>query len=470
MTTRILFVLLAACFQSVVAFCENNLIAKSDTTRLYIENQSSKAINFIIRSLTDDVEIEYRSQKKQDTLAIFHLSPLHLVVLRRDSVNDYIHSTFIINSGENIYIQQYPNQIAAFIKGNSFRNNELAFYTAMQQKLGNYEGYMVENKPFKKLPPVVRLQKIKELYTQRKVFLAEYAKITPLGASFMKRVEKSFYYRQYTDFLTLYLDDNTFKSSYRAIKPIADFISQMDIDESFYDLMDYADALQAKLLIETPNSKDYSGLYQKVKRDFTGNTRIFLLYKILMYSERSPQLGNLINDYIKVGTHEVLKNKIIDMYGLGKTLEIKPDNSNDINDATIVRLATKQQVGWKDLMKNEKTKYVDFWASWCGACRDEMRDSKKLMEEYRNKGIEFIYISVDENIGSWENASKKEDLSADNSYLLPNPKISVITELYNIRSFPRYMIIGKDGNIINANAPRLSNPKIRELFDELLKK
>lgn len=369
-----------------------------------------------------------------------------------------------------MYIQQYPNQITAFIIGDSLRNNELAFYMAMQKKLGNYEGFMVEDKPFKKLPPVVRLQKIKELYIQRKVFLAEYAKIAPLTAPFMKRVERSFYYRQYIDFLTLYLDDKSFKSSYHTLKPIADFIRKMDIDEAFCDLTDYANALQAKLLVETLNTKDYSGLYQKVKRDFTGNTRNILLYKILMYAERSPELGNLINNYVKVGTHEVLKHKIIDMFGLGKTLEIKVDSSNDINSVTIVRLATNQQVGWKDLMKNENTKYVDFWASWCGACRDEMRASKKLTEEYRNKGIEFIYVSVDENVGSWENASKKEGLPEANSYLLPNPKKSAITELYNIRSFPRYMLIGRGGKVVNINAPRLSDPKIRELFEELLKK
>lgn len=468
MKTQIVFVFIFSFFQSVVFGYK--LPTKTDTTRLYIENKSSKQLVFNINSVTDDVKIEYRSNKEKDTVVIFHQSPLHLVTTRRDSINDYVHTTFVVNSGENIYIQQSPNQLKAFIKGNSLRNNELAFYTAMQQKLGNYEGFMVENKVFKKLPPVVRLQKIKELYAQRKAFLVEYAKKTPLSAAFIKRVEKSFYYRQYTDFLTLYLDDKTFKSSYPTNKPIADFIKNMEINENFCDLTDYADALQNKLLVETLNTKDYNELYQKAKRDFTGNTRNVLIYKVLMYAERSPELGDMINDYVKIGTHEVLKRKIIDTFGLGKTIEIKPDKSNDISDATIVKLATKQQVGWENLLKTNKPTYVDFWASWCGACRDEMRNTKKLKEEYRDKGIEFIYISVDENIGSWENASKKEGLPEENSYLLPSYKKSAIAEQYNIRSFPHYMIIGTDGSIINANAPRLSDPKIRESFDELLKK
>lgn len=134
----------------------------------------------------------------------------------------------------------------------------------------------------------------------------------PLSSAFIKRVEKSFYYRQYTDFLTLYLDDKMFKSSYRTNKPIADFIRNMEINENFCNLTDYDDALQNKLLVETLNTKDYNELYQKVKRDFTGNTSNVLIYKVLICAERNPELGDMINDYVKTGMHEVLKRKIID--------------------------------------------------------------------------------------------------------------------------------------------------------------
>lgn len=57
-----------------------------------------------------------------------------------------------------------------------------------------------------------------------------------------------------------------------------------------------------------------------------------------------------------------------------------------------------------------------------------------------------------------------------NGYLPPNPKKSAIAKQFNISSIPRYVVIGKNGKVINANAPRPSDPKIRELFDELLKK
>ena len=470
MTTRILCLVLALCWPNISAFCGINLAAKSDTTRLYIENKSKQVISFEIHSLTDEVEVSYATNKKQDTLLVFHQSPLNIITVRSDSTNDFIHNTFIVSSGESIYIRQEPDQIIVFKTGNSLRNNELAFFASMQQKLGNYEGFMVEETPFKRLAPAARLQKIRDLYGQRKLFLENYAKSSPVSQNFKERVGQSFYYRQYTDFLSLYLDDKKFKTAYRANKPIADFIRQMEINDAFYNSTDYVNALQAKLLIETLDSRKHSELYQKVKRNFTGNTRDILLYKMLIYAEKSPQLGSLINDYVRTAANEILKNKIVNSYGSGTTMEIKADNGNDMNTATIVKLATKQPVKWKDLLKNENVKYVDFWASWCLACREEMRDSKKMTEEYTSRGIEFIYVSVDENVGSWENASKKESLPATQSYLLPNPKKSVVAKQFKISSFPRYMLIGKNGKVINADAPRLSDPKIRELFDELLKK
>lgn len=456
--------------QSTFAIVGNTLTANADTTKLYIENTSNQELSFEINSLTDEVEMYYRSKKKQDTLTIFHHSPLHLITIRHDSINDFIHNTFVINRGESIYIQQTTTQITAVKRGDTLRNNELALFASMQQKLGNYEGFMVEETSFKRLSPAVRLLKIKNLYGERMLFLEKYSKVNPVGKAFKDRIRKSFYYCQYTDFLTLYTNDTKFKTSYRANKTIADFIRQMEVSDNFYDLTDYANALQAKLLIETPDLKNYNALYQKAKQNFSGNTRNVLLYKMLVYAEKSPQLGSLINDYVKTGTDQMLTNKIVNNYGLGTTIDIKADKSDDINTATLLKLATKQQVQWKDLLENENIKYVDFWASWCVACREEMRNSKEITEEYASKGIEFIYVSVDENVGSWENASKKEGLSTTQSYLLPNPKNSLIAKQFKISSIPRYILIGKDCKIINADAPRLSDPKIRELFDELLRK
>ena len=42
-----------------------------------------------------------------------------------------------------------------------------------------------------------------------------------------------------------------------------------------------------------------------------------------------------------------------------------------------------------------KVVYVDFWASWCGPCRDEMPEFMQLQNQYRDKGVQFVGIAAD---------------------------------------------------------------------------
>jgi thiol-disulfide isomerase/thioredoxin len=120
------------------------------------------------------------------------------------------------------------------------------------------------------------------------------------------------------------------------------------------------------------------------------------------------------------------------------------------------------------LVQNQRVSYVDFWASWCAPCRAEMPDSKKLREEYRDKGVNFIYISIDQNTAAWERAAKQIGIAASESFLLPKGKDSDMARQFKITAIPRYMIIGEDGRVIDANAPRPSDPAMRQKLDALL--
>lgn len=79
-------------------------------------------------------------------------------------------------------------------------------------------------------------------------------------------------------------------------------------------------------------------------------------------------------------------------------------------------------------------------------------------------------ISMDENKVAWRKAMRAEDLKETQNYQLVANFESSLAKQFKIQSIPRYVIIGKDGKIINQDAPRPSDPKIRKVFDELLKK
>lgn len=116
-----------------------------------------------------------------------------------------------------------------------------------------------------------------------------------------------------------------------------------------------------------------------------------------------------------------------------------------------------------------KVVYIDFWASWCGPCRQQFPYSKKLHEgltKKQRKNIEFLYISIDATEEAWKKAVEQYDLQGVN-VISPGNWNSEVCKYFGINSIPRYMIMDKNGNIVDPNAKRPSDESVLDLLLEL---
>ncbi|QYJ69258.1 TlpA family protein disulfide reductase [Flavobacterium litorale] len=113
--------------------------------------------------------------------------------------------------------------------------------------------------------------------------------------------------------------------------------------------------------------------------------------------------------------------------------------------------------------------YIDVWATWCGPCRKEIPYLKAIEAEYHNKNIAFVSISVDnqKNHSKWKRFVKKEALGGI-QLIADKDWSSTFVKYYNIRSIPRFILLDTEGNIVNTDAPRPSDPALKMIFDELL--
>lgn len=112
---------------------------------------------------------------------------------------------------------------------------------------------------------------------------------------------------------------------------------------------------------------------------------------------------------------------------------------------------------------------VDVWATWCGPCRAEFPYLKQLETDIKGKPIQIVSISVDDNEDKekWLAMIKNESLGGIQLFAGSKDNFS---DYYKINAIPRFLVFDKNGKIVTVDAPRPSDPQLKELlFSEAAK-
>lgn len=113
--------------------------------------------------------------------------------------------------------------------------------------------------------------------------------------------------------------------------------------------------------------------------------------------------------------------------------------------------------------------FIDFWASWCSGCIMDIRQSQASKEYLADKGIAYLYISIDEDIGSWQKSAADNDVTK-NSYLSFEDWKSPMVKFLEIGSIPRYILLDRQHRIVSMDAPRPTPwdlPALKRLVESL---
>jgi peroxiredoxin len=99
------------------------------------------------------------------------------------------------------------------------------------------------------------------------------------------------------------------------------------------------------------------------------------------------------------------------------------------------------QVSLNDLRGN--VVMINFWATWCGPCREEMPHLEALHQRYSDLGFTLLGVNVEEDSRLSDSFLEETPVSFD---ILFDPKNSV-SEMYDVVAMPSTVMVDREGNM-----------------------
>ena len=173
--------------------------------------------------------------------------------------------------------------------------------------------------------------------------------------------------------------------------------------------------------------------------------------------------------YVKLAANDKGINRIKEKYDRIKTLKKgSPSPSFNYPDSSGKNISLESLKG--------KLVYVDVWATWCGPCKAQIPFLKQLEEKYREEDIAFVSLSIDQlkNISKWKDMIVDKELEGIQIIADKAWRSKFVTD-YVIEGIPRFILIDKDGNLMDPMAPRPAiyvegemqlNDEIQKIFED----
>ncbi|MGJ1433537.1 TlpA family protein disulfide reductase [Sphingobacterium spiritivorum] len=211
------------------------------------------------------------------------------------------------------------------------------------------------------------------------------------------------------------------------------------------------------------NEEQLKIVYDQAKKQLSGKVRSTVMFTVLnalfITSEDAKVYKPFLDQFVYDGGSDEDAAELLHIYNttIKLTVEKEPPVFT-LDDLEGKKVSLKDFAG--------KVVYIDFWASWCSPCRAEMKNGAPVLHARLadNKDMVFLYISIDDSEDKWRKAINEDQI--EGIHLLSKGGVkSPVARAFNIAGVPRYVIIGRDGRVIDSAAPR---PSENIAYDKLM--
>ncbi len=390
---------------------------------------------------------------------------------------------FLVYPGEHIIIKKGKDNNYTFLKrhGSRRRNKELSFFTTFN----NIYAYPVPQRTYSlSLDTILTLEeklksKIQNSVKKSRQLFDSLAKADRVHKKFKKIAGDYLADRDYVSLYDFYKQNkdtlqasHLYKQKCEQLIPYFNGITKLPVLNGVF--VAFNEVAKEVLPYDVSRIKDnaaFRACFDSVDNKFTAIPRDYLLSQLMYaaYKSRIDVDSSYVERYQTTTSNTDLKKLINKVKSQQEQNDAK---ALTISSNSLLSVDGKTTSALENIMAGNKGKImlVDFWATWCAPCRDEVPYLNKLMQFYPADKFVLLRISIEKEVQPWQKFIIANNTDISNNYLLINPEKSALIKQYEIDEIPRYMLIGKDEKIMNADAPRPSDPKLKAMLDDLVNK
>lgn len=187
-------------------------------------------------------------------------------------------------------------------------------------------------------------------------------------------------------------------------------------------------------------------------------------------------INKFVTDYVNTNGIDQEK-EYIDIYNANVTTPFRRAALKELYDAW--RPVSKGQpsptfkyldINGKEVSLDDlkgKYVYIDIWATWCGPCCKEIPYLQKLEHQYAGRNIHFVSISCDKDKAAWEAKVKKDNMGGIQLHTGGDNTFLDTYRTLGVTGIPRFILLDKEGKIIDAFMTRPSDPATVATFNAL---